>query len=292
MTKKVGHILEKVADEDNLRLAIQRSQKGGKAKRSKQIRAVNANIEEVVARLRRQILTLDFPEHNARKMQRRTDRGKVRDLEDEDYDPWKIMSHAIMQVIEPYINKKMIADTSSCIRKRGCLYGVKRMQRIMRRYPDHVYFSQSDCKKYYQGLDPDYMVRVFRHWFKDEKFIRLIEICVLDYYCGDEIIQMLEDERKTKERSANWLIRKRDDWEPRPFRDRPHPHRKVRGQDRAELRRCCDIRSVKSGNQVPAERVQPALRGTRDGSEGGQFLRGDRRTWQEKTEETAEGAEG
>jgi len=35
MTKKVGHILEKVADEDNLRLAIQRSQKGGKAKRSK-----------------------------------------------------------------------------------------------------------------------------------------------------------------------------------------------------------------------------------------------------------------
>lgn len=255
MTKKVGHILEKVADEDNLRLAIQRSQKGGKAKRSKQIREVNADVEGAVQRLRRQILNLDFPEHEARKMQRRTDRGKVRDLEDEKYDPWKIMSHAIMQVIEPYINKKMIADTSSCIRKRGCLYGVKRMQRIMRRYPDHVYFSQSDCKKYYQGLDPDYMVRVFRHWFKDEKFIRLIEICVLDYYCGDEIMQMLEDEREKKARSANWLIRKRDDWEPRPFRDRPHPHRKVRGKDSAELRRSGHLRTVKSGSALPAERV-------------------------------------
>lgn len=291
MTKKVGHILEKVADEDNLRLAIKRSQKGGKAKRSAQIRAVNADVEGTVQRLKYQILNLDFPEHKGRKMQRRTDRGKVRDLEDEDYDPWKIMSHAIMQVIEPYINKKMIADTSSCIRKRGCLYGVRRVQRIMRRYPDHVYFSQSDCKKYYQALDPDYMVKVFRHWFKDEKFIRLLEICVLDYYCGDEIIQMLEDERETKERSANWLIRQRDDWEPRPFRDRPHPHRKVRGEDREELRRRGNLRKVQGRNPVPAERVQPPVRGTRDGSEGGQFLRSAGRTWQEKAAETAEGAE-
>lgn len=290
MTKKVGHILEKVADEDNLRLAIKRSQRGGKANRSKQIRDVNADVEGTVQRLRRQILNLDFPEHEARKMQRRTDRGKVRDLEDEKYDPWKIMSHAIMQVIEPYINKKMIADTSSCIKKRGCLYGVKRIKRIMRRYPDHVYFSQSDCKKYYQALEPDYMVKVFRHWFKDEKFIRLIEICVLDYYCGDEIIQMLEDEREKKTRSANWLIRERDDWEPRPFRDRPHPHRKVRGQDRAELRRCGNLRSVKSRNPVPFERLQPALRGAWDGSQGGQFLRNDKGAWQEKAEKAAAGA--
>lgn len=255
MTKKVGHILEKVADEDNLRLAIKRSQRGGKAKRSAQIREVNADIDGTVKKLRRQILNLDFPEHESRKMQRRTDRGKTRDLEDEKYDPWKVMAHAIMQVTEPYINKKMIADTSSCIKKRGCLYGVRRVKRLMRRYPDHIYFSQSDCKKYYQALDPEYMVRVFRHWFKDEKFIRLIEICVLDYYCGDEIMQMLEDEREKKTRSANWLIRKRDDWEPRPFRDRPHPHRKVRGQNSAELRRSGHLRTVKSGSALPAERV-------------------------------------
>lgn len=135
------------------------------------------------------------------------------------------------------------------------------------------------------------MVKVFRHWFKDEKFIRLLEICVLDYYCGDEIIQMLEDERETKERSANWLIRQRDDWEPRPFRDRPHPHRKVRGEDREELRRRGNLRKVKGGNPIPSERVQPPVRGTRDGSEGGQFLRSAGRTWQEKAAETAEGAE-
>ena len=290
MTKRVGYILEKVADEDNLRLAIKRSQRGGKAKRSAQIRAVNADIDGTVDKLRNMILNLDFPEHEARKMQRRTDRGKVRDLEDEKYDPWKVMAHAIMQVIEPYINKKMIADTSSCIKKRGCLYGVKRIKRIMRRYPDHIYFSQSDCKKYYQALDPEYMVRVFRHWFKDKKFIRLIEICVLDYYCGDEIMQMLEDEREKKARSANWLIRKRDDWEPRPFRDRPHPHRKVRGKDSAELRRSGHLRTVKSGSALPAERLQPALRGARDGGQGWQFLRNDKGAWQEKAEKAAAGA--
>ena len=149
------------------------------------------------------------------------------------------------------------------------------MKRLMRRYPDHIYFSQSDCKKYYQALDPEYMVRVFRHWFKDKKFIRLVEICVLDYYCGDEIMQMLEDEREKKTRSANWLIRKRDDWEPRPFRDRPHPHRKVRGQDSAELRRSNHLRAHESRGKIPSERVQSSVRGEGNGSESKQFLRRD-----------------
>ena len=69
MTKKIGHILEKIADDDNLELAIKRSQRGGKAKRSAQIRAVNADVKGTVQRLKYQILNLDFPEHKSRKMQ-------------------------------------------------------------------------------------------------------------------------------------------------------------------------------------------------------------------------------
>lgn len=275
MTKKIGHILEKIADEDNLELAIKRSQRGGKAKRSAQIRAVNADVKGTVQRLKYQILNLDFPEHKSRKMQRRADRDKIRDLEDETYDPWKIIAHAIMQIIEPYINKKMIADTSSCIRGRGCLYGVRRVKRIMRRYPDHHYAAQSDCKKYYQNLDADYLVKVFRHWFKDEKFIRLIEICVLDYDCGDEIIEMVTNECEKKKRGTNWLVHQRDDWEPRPFRDRPHPHRKVRGKNRTELRRSGDFRPVKAGGKIPSQRVQSPGRRAGDGSEGQRILRRD-----------------
>ena len=198
MTKKKGFILERIADDGNLRLAIKNSQRGGKAKRRSDIRAVNADIDATVERLRAMILNLDFPEHRSRVVNRKADSGKMRRLDDEDYMPWKIMSHAIMQVIEPVINGKMIADTSSCIKGRGNLYGGRRMKRLLRRYPDHTWTAKSDCKKYYQGLDHGYMLRVLRHHFKDERFIRLMEICVLDYYCGEVIEKEIEDEREKK----------------------------------------------------------------------------------------------
>lgn len=257
MTKKIGYIIEKIADEENLRLAGRKAQRGGKAKRSFQIRSYNRHEDERIVELRNMILTLDFPEHRSRPLVRKSDRGKIRKLDDEDFFPWKIMSHAIMQVIEPIVNKKMIADTSSCIKGRGCLYGVKRVKKIMRRYPDMTWFSQSDCKKYYQGISPEYMEKVLRHYFKDEKFIKLMNICVFDYYCGEEIEKSIEDERAKKERSANWRVHKRDDWEPRPQRDRPHPHRKIRSQDREELRRYGHVRTVEGGSEVPSERIRP-----------------------------------
>lgn len=219
MTKKVGYILEQIADKDNLRRAVKKSQRGGKAKRSKQIRDFNADAENQIDNLQKMILSLEFPPHHSRKLKRKADKGKIRDLDDEDYMPWKVMSHAIMQVIEPIVNKTLIADTSCCIKGRGCLYGVKRVKQILRRNPHYNWFSQSDCKKYYQSISPEYLERALRHKFKDEKFITLMKICVLDYDSGDEIEQALEDERAKKERCTNWRLHKRDDREPQPQRD-------------------------------------------------------------------------
>lgn len=255
MTKKVGYILEKIADEDNLRRAVHNSQRGGKAKRRKQIRDFNADAENQIQILRRMILTLDFPPHRSRKLMRRADKGKIRNLDDEDYMPWKIMSHAIMQVIEPMVNRSLITDTSCCIKKRGCLYGVKRTKRMIRRNPHYCWFVQSDCKKYYQSIDHEYLERVFRHKFKDERFIQLMKICVLDYDSDDEIKQALEDERARKERGTNWRVHKRDDRQFQSQRDRPHPDGTVPCQDAPQLRRQCDARPEQEGGPLHHEPV-------------------------------------
>lgn len=255
MTKKVGYILEKIADKDNLRRAVKNSQRRGKAKRSKQIRDFNADAENQIEILQRMILTLEFPEHHSRKLKRKADKGKIRDLDDEDYMPWKIMSHAIMQVIEPIVNKTLIADTSCCIKGRGCLYGVKRVKRLLRRNPHHTWFSQSDCKKYYQSISPEYLERALRHKFKDERFIRLMKICVLDYDSGEEIEKALTDERAKKERGTNWRVHKRDDRQSQPQRDRPHPHGEVSRQVAPQLRRHGDAGPEQGRGPVPAEPV-------------------------------------
>lgn len=128
------------------------------------------------------------------------------------------MSHAIMQVVEPIVNKMLITDTSCCIKKRGCMYGVKRVKRTLRRFPEYTWFVQSDYKKYYQSIDHEYLERVLRHKFKDERFIQLMKICVLDYDSGDEIKQDLENERIKKDRGTNWRVHQRDDRQPQPQR--------------------------------------------------------------------------
>lgn len=265
MTKKVGHILERIADKDNLRLAVKNSQRGGKAKRRKQIRDFNEDSDKNIDILHEMILNLDFPEHYSRKLTRKADKGKIRKLDDEDYMPWKIMSHAIMQVIEPIVNKMLIADTSCCIPGRGCLYGVKRVKRLLRRNPEYTWFTQSDCKKYYQSISPEYMERVLRHKFKDKKFIRLMNICVFDYYGGDEIEEAIENERTKKERSANWRIHKRVDRESQPQRDRPHNDGGVSRQVAPELRRHGDVGPDEAGGPLPAEPIRRVGERTRDG---------------------------
>ena len=205
MTKKKGYLLEQVANIENLRLAVKNSQRGGKAKRSWQIKEFNEHRDTNLLQMQNMILRLSFPEHHSRKLQRKADKNKIRDLDDEDYKPWKVMSHAIMQVIEPIVIKMLIADTSCCVPGRGCLYGVKRMKKLLRRNPEYTWAAQSDCKKYYQSISSEYMERVLRHKFKDKKFVKLVLICVFDYYCGEAIEKSLSDEQAQKERSANYI---------------------------------------------------------------------------------------
>lgn len=268
MTKKKGYLLEQVANIENLRLAVKNSQRGGKAKRSWQIKKFNEHRDTNLLLMQNMVLRLSFPEHNSRKLQRRADKNKIRDLDDEDYLPWKVMSHAIMQVIEPIVIKMLIADTSCCVPGRGCLYGVKRMKKLLRRNPEYTWAAQSDCKKYYQSISPEYMERVLRHKFKDRKFVKLVLICVFDYYCGEAIETSIRDEQAKKERSANWRVHQRTDWQPQPQRDRPHPHGAVSRQAAPKLRRYGDVGEVKGRGQVSAQRLRQAGGRERYGCKG------------------------
>lgn len=61
MAKRKGHILEQIADMDNLRAADKEAQ-AGKVKKNRAIRRHNLHAEEDLKSLRRMILELDFPD--------------------------------------------------------------------------------------------------------------------------------------------------------------------------------------------------------------------------------------
>jgi len=204
MVKRKGYILEKIADMDNLRQA-DRDAQAGKVHKNRQIRRHNMRAEENLSKLRQMILSLDFPKPKYTKMTVVTDAGKEREIEKQNYFPWRILHHAIFRVIGDDIHKSLIYDTCACIKGKGLHFGVHRMKMFLRRYPQYKVFVKTDIRKFYQSVPHDIVVKALRRKFKDERFIRLIEITLLSYDSGLDIIQKLKKDEE-KKRGSYWSV--------------------------------------------------------------------------------------
>lgn len=213
--KREGFIMERIANIDNLRLADRKAQEG-KAKRliivngkevripNKYIQAHNENAEAELRELQKMILTLKFLPPNYRSEYLRTDAGKVRELIKQNYYPWRILQHAIMLVVSPRIFASLIMDTFACIKGKGLHFGVKRVQRTLRRHPELKWFWKTDFKKYYQSLPHDLVRSSLERLYKDKMFLRLIDMVILAYDSGEEIIKELENEIIRNQRNPYW----------------------------------------------------------------------------------------
>lgn len=193
--KREGYILEKIADWDNL-VAADADAQAGKVKKNRFIRRHNERKEEDLRALRQMILTLTFPEHHYMVVEMKSDAGKIRRIAKEDYFPWRILHHAILRVVGDKLIRSLIDDTFACIKGRGLHYGVRRMKMMLRRYPEYKWFAKLDYKKFYESIPHEVVIGALRRKFKDERFIRLIEIGVLAYY--SDIEEVLFNERKKR----------------------------------------------------------------------------------------------
>lgn len=122
--KRVGYILERIAEINNLREADKEAQ-DGKVKKNRFIRRHNLHPEEDLRALQLMILTLDFPAPDYSVMRVKSDAGKVRDIVKQKYFPWRILHHAIMRVIEEDVYRNLIYDTSACIKGKGITFWSK-----------------------------------------------------------------------------------------------------------------------------------------------------------------------
>jgi hypothetical protein len=205
MVKRRGYLLEKIADMDNLRLADKKAQ-AGKVEKNRHIRRHNLHAEEDLLALREMILNLNFPDPDYRCLMISDRHGKVREIRTQKYYPWRILHHAIMNVIGQDIYHRLISDSFACVPGKGLHYGVRRLKMMLRRYPEYEWFWKADCKKYYQSIQHEKLLEILRRKFKDEKFIRLIEIAILNYDSEDEVQEALDDEMQ--KRVTYWGIHK------------------------------------------------------------------------------------
>ena len=82
------------------------------------------------------------------------DRGnKEREIYRLPYYPDRIVHHAIMNVIEPYLVNRFTADTFNCLKGRGIHYGVKRLKRDLKADKEGTkYCLKLDIKKFFPSI--------------------------------------------------------------------------------------------------------------------------------------------
>lgn len=218
MPKRKGHILEQIADMDNL-LAADKAAQAGK-KKNRHIRRHNLRQKEELEVLQDWILNPEtLPEARYKPMILQNDSGKQRTIGRLDFFPWHVLHHAIMRVVAPIMLKSLIDDTFACVPGKGLHYGVKRMKMMLRRYPEYKWFWKVDYKKFYESIPHDTIEAAFRHKFKDERFMLLVKKSILNYDSGETIKYLLDAEDRMRERYAHRRISKPD---VRKLRHRPH----------------------------------------------------------------------
>lgn len=172
--KRVGFLMEKISDLDNLYLAFRKSIKG--KRRKAEVRRFAEHLDSNLSEMRRDLIDGSIAVGDYRYFTI--------------YDPKKrticaapirerILQHAIMNVCHQYFDRTLIDSTYAARKGKGVYAALDRAVMAMSR---HKYTVKMDFRKYYDSIDHRILKRKLRRMFKDEALLALFDK-IIDSYC-------------------------------------------------------------------------------------------------------------
>ncbi|MBC8277086.1 MAG: group II intron reverse transcriptase domain-containing protein [FCB group bacterium] len=113
----------------------------------------------------------------------------------------RVVHHAVIGVIEPYFDKKLIEDTYACRKGKGTHKALDRCQYFLRRFD---WALKCDVRKYFPSIDHLILLEQLRKYIEDEKTLGLLEKIVVHsneqefviaWFPGDDLLTPLERRR-------------------------------------------------------------------------------------------------
>ena len=172
--KRIGNIFTKIITFDNLVLADKKARLGKTKKYG--VRKFDEDPYNKLLALQKSLIEDTYRTSEYTIYTIIADRGnKEREIYRLPYYPDRIVQHAIMNIIEPYLVKRFTADTFSCIKKRGIHYGVRRLKKALKKDKDGTkYCLKLDIKKFFPSVNQDILYKQFCKIFKDRKLLNLL----------------------------------------------------------------------------------------------------------------------
>lgn len=171
--KRAGHLIEKVADRENLHLAYYKAQRG-KADRQEVI-AYGKRLQANLRHLQAQITSGEVETGNYRFFTI--------------YDPkerqicaapfgQRVLHHALMNVCHPHFERAQIFDSYATRPGKGTYAALARAEYFHRRFP---WFLKLDFRKYFDSLDQAVMKQQLHARFKDGRLLEIFESIIASY---------------------------------------------------------------------------------------------------------------
>lgn len=173
--KRVGNIYNEIIKKENIRKAIQNASKG-KKERKCVIKIIN-NISFYVDDIYNMLVNKTYkPSPYVKILIHDGVRKKERIIYKPQFYPDQVVHWALMQQIQPIIEKGLYDYTCASIPNRGIHYGAKYIKKILVRDRKNTkYALKLDVKKFYPSIDKEIMKRKFRRVIKDRDTLDLID---------------------------------------------------------------------------------------------------------------------
>ncbi len=211
--KRYGDLHDQVTSWENLVLVARKARRGKRARQ--EVRAFNFDQEARLLRLGEELRDGTYTPGAFRT--HRITRPKPRLISAAPYRD-RVVHHALMNVLEPILDRHMHPDSYACRRGKGTHAAVDRLQTLMRR---NTHVLQCDIRQFFPSIDHQIMKGVFRRLVKDTRTLELMDRIVdagaapnptSDWFAGDDLFTPAARARGlpignlTSQWFSNWLL--------------------------------------------------------------------------------------
>ncbi|MCD8286152.1 MAG: reverse transcriptase/maturase family protein [Clostridia bacterium] len=166
--KRIGNVFDRIADEENLRIAFQKAARGKHGRMP--VQKIEADLDGRMAELRETLLAGKF--HTAPYHTKTIHEPKERLIYILPFWPDRVVQHAVLNVMEPYWEGLFVRDSYSCMKGRGQHKGSERNMAYVRH---NRYVYKADIRHFYPSLNHEILKQIIRRKLKDERLLALLD---------------------------------------------------------------------------------------------------------------------
>lgn len=172
--KRINNLFEKIISVDNLHAAYLNARK--RKVRSKGVLIFEeGDINQKLLDLHIKLKEGSFVTSKYHIFNIVTREGKERQIYQLPFYPDRIVHHAILNVLEPIWTKSMSSSSYCCVKSKGIHGIVKKLKKVLVKYPDTAYCLKLDVKKFYPSINHDIMKVIIRKKIKDKQVLKLLD---------------------------------------------------------------------------------------------------------------------